>query len=489
MNLIERIFKKFGYRKLDTVPQKRSIFSGADIGRLYAGWSTTNYSADAELYTDLRTLRARSRELERNNDYAKKFFRMVRTNVVGKEGIKLQSQANNSKGKPDEAARAKIEETWREWGKKGMCDVTGEYSFRDIQKLVISSMARDGEILIRKLRGFDNPYRFALQLLEADHLDEQYNDQLSGGRRIKMGIEYNEWNRAVAYHIYSQHPGDYFSTATFSQGDRLRIPAEEILHLRLPYRVSQSRGLPWVHAALTRLNMLGGYEEAELVQSRVAAMKGGFYESDGTIGGYQGDDTEDGSPVQELEPGEFELLPPGLRFKQYDPQHPTTAFEAFSKAILRGIASGLDVSYHYLSNDLTDVNYSSIRAGVLDERDVWKDLQAFIAEHFLQPVFEGWMDMALLTQQIPYSHSNYEKYIRARWQARGWPWVDPKSDAEARQLTLDMKLDTAANIAAETGQDLEEIYIQLALERDLRKKYGLDATLTEGNLNNGSKTN
>jgi capsid protein len=87
------------------------VFAGADLGRLYSSWSTTNYSADSEIYNDLRVLRARSRELERNNDYAKKFFRMVKTNVVGKEGIKLQSQAKNAKGKPDEAAREKIEES------------------------------------------------------------------------------------------------------------------------------------------------------------------------------------------------------------------------------------------------------------------------------------------------------------------------------------------------------------------------------------------
>jgi lambda family phage portal protein len=451
--------------------KKRQVFAGADLGRLYSSWSTTNYSADSEIYNDLRVLRARSRELERNNDYAKKFFRMVKTNVVGKEGIKLQSQAKNSRGKPDEAAREKIEEQFKEWSKKGVCDVTGEYSFRDIQKMVISSIARDGEIIIRKVKGFDNPYRFALQLLEADHLDEKYSEMMPSGNRIKMGIEFDGWSRPVAYWVYKMHPGDFLFGEGY--GDKIRIPADEILHIHLPYRVSQTRGLPWIHAALTRLNMLGAYEEAELVASRIAAAKGGFYQSDGSVGEYQGDDTENNNPIQEVEPGIFELLPPGLKFQVFDPQHPTNAYEAFTKSILRGIASGLDVSYNYLANDLEGVNYSSIRAGVLDERDVWRDLQAFLAEHFLQSVFEPFLDMALLTQKIPFSHANFEKYTQTRWQPRGWAWVDPLKDMQAKILGVNSGFDTGANIAAETGQDLEEIYQQLAIEKQLREKYQL----------------
>jgi lambda family phage portal protein len=140
---------------------------------------------------------------------------------------------------------------------------------------------------------------------------------------------------------------------------------------------------------------------------------------------------------------------------------------------LRGIASGLDVSYAYLANDLTDVNYSSIRAGVLDERDVWRDVQAFMAEHVLQPIFEEWLEMALLTQKINLPFSKLEKFKKARWQPRGWQWVDPEKDVNAKIMSIENNLETGADIAAEQGKDLEEIYQQLAIEKELKKKYGL----------------
>ncbi len=458
------------YTKNNVQQIVRRSYAAANTGRLYSSWTTLNRSADAELRYNLTALRARSRELEHDNDYAKKFIRMVKTNIVGRDGILLQSQVLNNSGKPDDVARIKIEEGWSRWTKRGNCDVTGQYSFRDIQKLAISSCARDGEVLIRKVKGFNNDSRFALQLIEADHLDERKNETLSNGNKVKMGVELDSWNRPMAYHVYKIHPGDFMYGSSF--GEVTRIPAEEIIHLHLPMRISQTRGIPWMHAAMIRLNMIGGYEEAELVAARIAAAKGGFYETN-PEGEYTGDDQEEDQPIQEVEPGTFEVLPEGWKFKEFDPQHPTTAFKDFVKAVLRGISSGLDVSYNYLANDLEGVNYSSIRAGVLDERDVWRDLQAFLIEHFLVPVFEQFLQMALVTQQIELPFSRYDKFIAAKWQPRGWQWVDPQKDIQAKILEINAGLNTGSDIAAEQGKNLEDIYKQLSIELALIKKYGL----------------
>ena len=44
--------------------------------------------------------------------------------------------------------------------------------------------------------------------------------------------------------------------------------------------------------------------------------------------------------------------------KMFDPDHPNTGFAEFESAMLRGVASGLNVSYAALSSDLSSVNYS-----------------------------------------------------------------------------------------------------------------------------------
>lgn len=473
--LIERLMGKLGYRKTIIVqrPKFRNQFSGADTGRLYSSWTTTNQTLDSELKQSLRTLRARSRDMERNNDFAKKFIRMLKTNVVGKTGIKVQSQVLNREGKADNGARKKIETAWTDWGKKGVCDVTGQYSFRDIQKLVISSIARDGEIFIRRHLGFDNDFKYSLQLIEADHLDEKHNELLPNGNRIKMGIEFNSWNRPIAYHIYKIHPGDYLFGASY--GDRIRVPAEEILHVFSPMRVSQTRGVPWMHAALARLNMLGDYEMAELVAARLGAAKGGFYQSKtGDEDELPATEWDGGEPIQDVEPGHYEMLPPGLEFNQFDPQHPTTAFKDFVKAILRAIASGLDVSYNSLANDLEGVNYSSIRAGVIDERDVWKDIQQFLIEHFLNIIYDDWLFAALSSEAINLTFEDFEKYRPVNWQTRGWQWVDPIKEIQAKEKAINLGFDNPQDVSAETGKDYEENLIAIKSAMDLKKKHKIE---------------
>jgi len=450
---------------------KRAVFYGANTGDLYHSWSTQNFSGNAELRHDLKKLRARSRQLSRDNEYMKKFLRMVKTNIVGREGIKLQSMAMDRKNEgPDDLARTKIEEAFKDFSKRGNCDVSGNYSFRDIQSQIMTSMARDGEVIIRRIFNFDNKYKYALQLIEADHLDDNYNQRFEDGRAIKMGIELNQYGRPIAYHLFKDHPGDIVFPYGYSIGEKVRIPASEILHLFIPQRISQNRGLPWIHAAMNRINMFDGYQEAELVASRVAAAKGGFYKKIGE-GQYIGDDKENNQPIQEATPGHFEILPGNMDFQDFNPQHPTTAYEAFVKTTLKGIASGIDVSYNYLANDLEGVNYSSIRAGVLDERDVWRDLQAWLIEHFLQIIFQEFIEMAIYTGNLALPGSEKERWFKALWQPRGWQWVDPQKDIMAAILALKAGIDTHSNICARLGTDYEENLKQLSAEKKLREKY------------------
>ncbi len=445
--------------------QKRN-YAGAKTTNSMFSWVTSNLTADAHIKQDLKTLRARSRDLMRNNDYAHKFKRLVKTNVIGPKGINLQSKVKDFNGNFDTVANSKIEEAWKLWCKLGNCDVTGKYSFIDIQKLAIGTVAEDGEVLVRKVM---TKKGLKLQLVEADHLDENFNDE---SRNIFMGIEYDEWNKPIAYHLFKKHPGNiYYYGQTYSE--RERVSANEIIHLYLSDRISQSRGVPWVHAAITRLHQLGAYEEAELVAARLGAAKAGFFKQpEGEE--YEGDDTDDqGNPIQEVEPGQFEVLPKGWEFTPYDPQHPTTAFKDFGKAILRGISSGLDVSYHSLANDLESVNYSSIRYGAIDERDVWRELQGWMCQHFMTPIFEDWLSDALLRQTIQLPFSKLEKFNSPMWQTRGWAWVDPLKDMTASVMAVKEGVKSMTQIISEDGNDIEEVYSDLAREKELRGKYGI----------------
>ncbi|WP_052454747.1 phage portal protein [Rickettsia hoogstraalii] len=451
--------------------QKRG-YEAAAINRLTSDWITSGLSADAQLYRSLRLLRNRSRELCINNDYACRFLKRTSTNVIGSSGIKLQVRATDNNGNFLNNLNNQIMEKFEKWSSKGNVTACGKLSWIDCQRLFLESMARDGEVILRLLKGFDNEFSFTLQFIEADHLDEELNKPLAGGNYIRMGIEFNKWNKPVAYHLLQRHPGEVFNNQTI-RDKYLRIPAGEIIHAFIIDRSSQSRGVPWMHSAMLRLRMLAGYEEAELVAARVGAFKMGFFVSpDGS--GYLGSEDSRGNKLMEAEPGTFEQLPAGMDVRLFDPNHPTSSFADFEKSILRGIASGLDISYATLANDLENVNFSSIRHGSLEDRDSWRGLQNFMIEHFCNPVFENWLLMAITTNKVPIQISEFDKFNKPIWRPRGWAWVDPLKDNHANQIALEQKTKSRSQIIAEQGLDIEELFKQLVFEEELAKKYGLN---------------
>lgn len=466
--MFEKLFKRNGYVKAADVKRNftayrhkvRSSFAAAATSNLYSSWTVTNYSADNILKMDLATLRARSRELERNNPFAKRAFGMIVRKVIGKKGFTLQARTKDKKGEVDVNDNALIEAAFNDWKRAENCDVTGRLSFRDIQKQVFRHIIRDGEVIIRKIKFANNKYAFSLQLMEADHLDENYNETLQNGNKIKMGIEFDAWGKPVAYHLWKQHPGDhYYSNAGY--GERIRIPADEIIHLFFTERISASRGIPVIHAAMTEMNMSNGYMESELVAARVAASQMGVIENEEGQTSAILDDTENedgtGNAIFDADPGTIRELGPGQKLSMFKPEHPTSQFEAFMKFILKAIASGMDVSYHALANDLADVNFSSLRAGEIEQRDVWHDLHEWFTEHFLTPVYEEWLLMALTSGALPVPFSAMQKFKNVRWQPRGFQWVDPRSESVSNALALANRINSPQNIIRDQGFDPDEI--------------------------------
>lgn len=456
--------------------QRRS-YQAAQVSRLTSDWIAGPTTADQEVHAALRTVRARTRDLYRNSDYVRKFARMVESNVVGPQGVIMQAQVSERDGRPDAGANRIIEEAWWRWCEAHHADAGGRLSWCDIQQLFIRTVALDGECFLRLVRGYPNPYGFALQLIEADRIDENHNAILEGGREIRMGIELDAWGRAIAYHVRTRPPGvhGYYSGAGAATE---RVPASEILHGYIVDRVDQTRGMPWPHTAIQRLRNLGGYEEAELIAARIAASKMGFYMRSGDGAGVLvGDDKdESGNLIQEAAPGMFEELPLGYDFKEWNPDHPAGNFGNFVKSCLRGIASGLGVAYTSLANDLEGVNFSSIRSGLLEERDQWRCLQWWLIRKLHERVREAWLEMAMLRGALNLPMAKFEKFNAARWQPRGWAWVDPKKDIEANIAAVNAGFKTRTQVLAESGDDIEETFEQLAKEKQLAAQHGLTFT-------------
>ncbi len=456
-------------RRSSPRPMRRS-FEGAAVDSLTASFSGEHVSLNEDLERSLRLLRGRSRQLAKNNDYVKKFLRMVQNHVVGPNGFSLSVPCQREDGSIDEADKAVCEQAFARWAKRGVCDVTGRLSFVQLQRLLVLLCARDGEALVRRVRNRElNAFGYALQVIDPVLLDETYRADFPDGRRIRMGVETNPWGRPIAYHLTADVESPWGV-------QRTRVPAEEIWHLFLQDEPTQVRGVPWIHTALRRLNDLGGYEQAAVIAARVGAANMGFYvppsDQAGNAGALADQQIKDEDGQVELlkdaVAGTFEELPPGYDFKTFDPDYPHQNFGAFVKAMLRGVSSGIGADYNTLANDLEGVNYSSIRSGKLETQDEWMCLQGWFREGLHEPLWPEWLEQAFVAGQLdPLPVRKFAKYTVALWQGRRWSWVDPLKDMQARKLELDNCLTSYSAVMRELGRDPEAVWREM--EKDKRR--------------------
>jgi lambda family phage portal protein len=463
-------------------------FAGGAINRLTASLATFSGSVNADLDGALPVLRARARHLAANNEHGKRFLSLVATNVVGRQNPRLQVRAMKDQRNPllptvlDKAANDTVERHWERWGQT--CDIANRHkTLYSLLRTTVKGVARDGEALIRVIRDKKLPYGMALQLLEADRLDDAFNAQLDNGNTIRQGVEVDSTLRAVAYYIKTAHPGENYAV---QRAGTERVPAGDIYHLFTPERAEQVRGITWFHAVILRGSVIHAYEEAAVIAaqigaSKVAALERSDDSADMGPGAGMADGMSGGLPQFKVEAGEMFELPPGYKLSSWNPDYPHANFESFLKACLRGLAAGMDVAAHNLTGDMTEVNYSSARIAELNEREMWMVLQDWLITSFVQPLYEEWLAINLLTGKITFEMSGkalpadrYEKFRSAsRFQGRRWAWVDPAKEADANAKLLETGLTSRTRLAAEQGEEFDDILDELAAEKIAMEAAGL----------------
>lgn len=435
-------------------------FQAARLDRTTASWYGTTNSINQELKNDLNLLRSRARDLSKNNEHANKYTNLCVSNIIGPNGFNLQARVAEN-GQQDTLANDAIEKAFYQWAEKGVCDITGRLSFCDITRTLIRAMPADGEFLLRKIRGKSarNDFGFAVQLIDVDRLDTHYNENETASRNaIIMGVEVDKYRRPVAYHILSTHP----SEASKTSRQRERILAEDIIHGFVQEMPEQARGIPWMSSSMLSLHHLDEFEKSALLAARKGADTLGFFVSpEGTL--RPGEDDASDAQINISVPGSYDTLPEGYDFKPYTSQYPDAMLGEFCKIYHRRIANGFKVSYASMANDLSEVSFSSIRTGVIEERDQWVVFQNWFIDAFLKDIFAEWLKMALLNSQITLPNgaalpaSKLDKFMSHQWQGRRWQWVDPLKDIQYARLAVKSGVSSPQMIAAQNGVDIEDV--------------------------------
>lgn len=473
MGFLSKIFSRKVEVK-ETKEYHQRGFMAAIRDRLTDDWNEIK-SLNVSIRDGLETLRGRSRDLSVNNEYARRYLKLLKVNIVGPDGIAVSVLGMNADNSVDPISE-KIELKFWKWGMDPrLCSVNGQTNWPKIQELAIETVARDGEALVWFRRGPQfGPYAFQIQLLDIDHLDVNFNSQATNGNRIVQSVELDSYDRPVAYWIWKNNPSDTLIPGT--NNTRIRIVVEDLKHLYDPERVSQVRGFPWMTPGMVALQHLVKFREATLIAARLSANKQVYYSQGDQTTSYDDDEVDDeGNLTFESKPGTHEILPRGWEVHKLDFAAPTEQLESFQKNILRGVAAGLGVSYNSLASDLESVNYSSARFGALEDQAMFRSTQHWFINVLIRPVFEEWLKMQLLTNNwglnLPYSR--FEKFSNAQFRPRSWSSVDPVKDINADRLGLEAGLKSWSDVIAKSGRDPEEVMQQIAKDKRRMEELGI----------------
>ncbi|MEO7397329.1 MAG: phage portal protein, partial [Ilumatobacteraceae bacterium] len=408
----------------------------------------------------------------------KKFLQMCRANVIGAAGLRLQVRAYSPDGKTlNIKVNKKIEAAFWDWGHRETCTLSTKMNWAESQRLFITQLARDGEVLVQKVYP-KNGWGFALKFWNVDYLDESHNVTLPSGNRVIMSVEIDADDKPVAYWLTTPSPDTMIPKR--QQPDRTRIAAEEMIHAFLINDdESQVRGLTWFHAGLLGGKSLYSYVEAVVTQARMTSMSLGIIEEDSELididtGGLENDEGRERLPEIEFYPGGFTKLLPGQTLKQFDPKQPTQNHPAFKKSMEIDLAGSFGVHYFSLTGDMEAVNYSSARVGLGEERDLWRELQDFVAEVFCREVYHEWARCAMLAGKIKLTSREYNEIQNPMWRPRGWRYVDPLKEVNADVTAIENKLTSYTEVMADKGIDLIDHLETLKQEKAMFEEYGVE---------------
>lgn len=433
--------------------------------RLNAGWRAVNALAEQTDGAYRDTIRARARDLERNSDLMESIIGAFERNVVG-TGFKLQAKT------PDEELNTQIEKLWKEWCKPRNCDVTFQQSFDEMCRMAVRRKKVDGGIFFIKRYTPGGVVPFTLQVMEVDDLD---TNQISrNNQRIVNGIEYNEYNRPIAYYFKVYDINGYYA------GKSERIKADDVIFLWRKKRPSQIREMSEMSHTITRIRDVNSFMEAVSVKERVAACLSVFIKrqnpSPGGIGRQVNTSTRSVQyEGKTLSPGMIMELNPGDDVSVVQPPSQGAGAAEFVRLQQRLTGSGQGLSYEAVARDMSQVNYSSARQGLLEDLKTYQIEQKYLIDHFLTEVYETFLISAVLSGAITIKDfwENKKVYMQHEWTPPGQKWIDPLKEANANKVALETNQTTLADLAATYGHDWKEIVDQRAREIQYMKEKGV----------------
>lgn len=456
-----------------------------------AGWRPRLEPADGELSQERDDIRARSRDLIRNNGWAAGAVVKEVDAVLGanfRPASKPDWRALGISAEDAQVLGRDIEAAWRNYANDPRClaDASRTMTMGGLFGLAYRHYLGDGDALAVLHWEEARPWSTVVRVIDPDLLTNP--SDMFDTERLRGGVEINAHGAAVAYHFRQGHPLAPWVTIDAYRWERVARETEwgrpQVVHFFDKHRDGQTRGISRLTPIAEKLKMEDKYSRVELQAAVLNAVLGAFIESPldpdmfadslnaSELTAYQ-ESRADFHKQRQVTLGGVQLptLFPGERVGFHTAQRPAAQYGDFETAVLRNIAAGWGASYEQLSADWSKVNYSSARAALIE---IWRSYTARrlgFAQRFCQPIFAAFLEEAVdrgaivLPRSWPDFYEALPAYTAAKWIGPGKGFVDPQKEIEAAAKRVKLGVSTLEDEAAElTGSDYEENMAQIARE-------------------------
>ena len=496
--VLRRLMNKVLGRNAEIRADTGEAYKAARVTRLTKDWQPEHRSGDAATRESWPLLTARSRDLVRNTPTYKR-ARSVLTDLVVGSGVLTRSapvdptsilgdSLDEQSLERDLGYSFESDELFERWSNED-ADIRGELSWYELQRMAFAEMMTTGTSLLLECRRVrSGRVSVCYQLLEREQLDHTKDQpRTNGTNRIENGIEVDAVNRAVAYHIFDEHPNDGMAGTSFGS---TRIPARRIIHLFLPHRPSMTTGICWFHAMVQASRDKDFYLGNELTAGAINALYTVVMkmEDAGSGTGFADGDAETdlwGNPLIKLGAGIVQQIGPKDTLEAFDPKRPNSNAVPFIKMMDRDIAAGAGLSYVRQTGDYEGISYSAGRAAHLDDELTIKPLQKFLGRKIAIPVRQKINAEAaaagMFTSYTPRQFArDAVRLQRLDLLPQGREQLDPEAETEASVTKMRAGLSNLSIECGKRGLHWMSVLRQIALENRVSDRLGVVIDKSKG---------
>lgn len=489
-------------------------YDAADVyGDHTRDWNPPLFSPDTETAFTRDRIVSRVRDLVRNDGWASGAITRLLDNTIGgnfrpimKPDFKALAAYTGNKGFDADWAHdfgKTLEANYTHWANNPnrWCDAQRAMTVPQMLGVAFRHKIVDGDALAvlpwlddRVAPGMAR-YATTVQLIDPDRLSNPY-DTLNM-QNMRNGVEIDDYGAATAYHIRRAHQADMWAgvnSAIFDRIERETSWGRPVVVLDYEHdRAGQHRGGAGVLTPVVqKLKMLFRYDTAELDSAIINAVMASYVESPydpelikeamgndsdalGELNGYQAGRAEF-RKERPIAVGSAQTLSlfPGEKFGMTTVARPNPNFAGFEKAVLRNVASAGGLSSMQVTNDWSDVNYSSARGALME---FWKTTyrrRHNFAIGFAYPILQAFAEESFEVDNLPLPPGAPEfaempsAYCRSNWIGPAKGWMDPKAELEGAILGMSAGLMDFDQICAEQGVEADDM---IAARAKLKERF------------------